>query len=223
MRTHAEIMTDLENLPRNDPREQELLSEMEALLKHESDQFMSRLSTTPIRTKNPIAAAILSLIFGPLGYFYVGWRYGLAGTVFVLLVTPIMALVLALTGFILPGVWSYAAVIPIAWKGFTICQAYNASRLSRDVNLAKPITVDSFTAAAIAMSDLFVGIVQFYSVAIGLYASINALTGGDLATGFLLLLIATPVFVFFNGLIAGLLATGFDTIVLFVARRDLVA
>jgi len=176
-----------------------------------------------LQTRNPFVAAILSLFFGPLGYFYISWRYGLAGTVFALLVVPIIALILALAGFLLPGLWGYAGLIAIAWKGFTICQAYNATRLSRNLNLAESISVDSFTAAAIAMSDLFVGIVQFYSVAIGLYASMKAFTGGDLTTGFLLLLIATPVFVFFNGLIAGLLATGFDTAVLFLAKRTSVA
>ena len=182
-----------------------------------------RLDARPLRTKNPFVAAILSLIFGPLGYFYIGWRYGLAGTLFALVVMPIVGLTLALTGFLLPGVWGYAALLPIAWKGFTICQAYNATRLSRDLNLSESISVNSFAAAAIAMSDLFVGIVQFYSVVIGLYASMEAFTGGDLTIGFLLLLIATPVFVFFNGLIAGLLATGFDIAVLFVAKRASVA
>ena len=132
---------------------------------------------------------------------------------------PIIDLILALTGFLLPGLWGYAALIPIAWKGFTICQAYNATRLSRDLNLAESISVDSFTAAAVAMSDLFVGIVLFYSLAIGLYASIKALTGGELTTGFLLLLIGTPFFVFVNGLVANLLATGFDMVVLSVSTR----
>ncbi len=136
---------------------------------------------------------------------------------------PIIGLVLALTGFLLPGLWGYAALIPIAWKGFTICQAYKEARLSRDLSLAEPISLNSFTAAAIAMSDLFVGIVQFYSVAIGIFASIKAFAGGELMTGFLLLLIATPVFVFFNALIAGLLATGFDAVVLFVSKKTSVA
>jgi len=181
------------------------------------------VSVRPLRTRNPFVAAILSLIFGPLGYFYIGWRYGLAGTLFALLVMPIMGLILALTGFLLPGLWGYAALIPIAWKGFTICQAYNATRLSRDLNLAESISVDSFTAAAIAMSDMLVGIVLFYSVAIGLYASIKAFTGGHVTTGFLLLLIATPLFVFVNGLVANLLAMGFDMVVLFVSKRTSVA
>ena len=184
------------------------------------------MSVRPLRTKNPLVAAILSLIFGPLGYFYISWRYGVAGTLFALLVMPIMGLILFLTGFLIPGLWGLAPMIAIVWQGFRICQLYNIecnflaeARRSGDLDVDEAISVDSFTAAALFMSDLFIKIVILHSAAVGLYGSMEAFASGNLTTGFLRLLIWTPLFVSINSLLAELLAMGFTWIVFFVRER----
>jgi hypothetical protein len=187
------------------------------------------VSVRPLRTKNPLVAAILSLIFGPFGYFYISWRYGVAGTLFALLVMPIMGLILFLTGFLIPGLWGLwglAPTIAIVWQGFRICQLYNIecnflaeARRSGDLDVDEAIpSVDSFTVAALFMSNLFVKIVWLYCAAFGLHTSMKAFARGDLTTGFLSLLI-TPLFVFSNYLLAGLLAMGFERIVFLVWEK----
>jgi hypothetical protein len=73
------------------------------------------------RSKSPALAAVLSLFFGPLGYLYVGWRYGvMAVGAFVLFV-----LVLSVAHFPLPRWMKYVILPVLAWKAFTVCSVRN--------------------------------------------------------------------------------------------------
>jgi hypothetical protein len=43
------------------------------------------------KKKNPTVAAVLALLFGPLGYLYIGWKYTVMGTAVVFIFISIFA------------------------------------------------------------------------------------------------------------------------------------
>ena len=141
-----------------------------------------------MRKKSPAVAAVLSLFFGPLGYLYVGWRYGVMAVVVFL----VFVLVLSLADLPLPRWIKYVILPVLAWKAFTICSVRN-SLIDAGDDEAKAL--DSFPVAAMAMSDLLVGIGMVTAGAVGLYISAVMLFDGRLLKGVLTLLVGTPVLV----------------------------
>lgn len=153
--------------------------------------------------KTPWIAALLSLFFGPVGYFYVGWRYGIMAVgVFVLFV-----LVLSIPALPVPPWMKYVILPVLAWKAFTICSVKNGLIEAGD-DSAKAI--DTFPIAAMAMSDLLVGLGMTYAGALGLYASGALVLDGSVLKGLLMLVLGTPLLVWVATLVFGFIAAGID-------------
>lgn len=156
-----------------------------------------------MRKKSPALAAVLSLFFGPLGYLYIGWRYAvMAVGVFVVFV-----LVLSIPDFPIPRWMKYVILPVLAWKAFTICSVKNSLIEARD-DSAKAL--DTFPIAAMAMSDLLVGLGMIYAGALGLYASTVLLLDGSIIKGLLMLVVGTPALVWIATMVFGLIAAGID-------------
>lgn len=158
-----------------------------------------------MRKKSPAIAAALSLFFGPLGYLYVGWRYG----VMAVAVFFVFVLVLSVLDLPLPRWIKYVILPVLAWKAFTICSVRNALIEAGDDD-AK--VLDTFPIAAMAMSDLLVGVGMVTAGALGLYVSAIMLFEGWIIKGLLTLLVGTPVLVWITTMVFSFLAVGIDTV-----------
>lgn len=156
-----------------------------------------------MRMKSPVLAAVLSLFFGPLGYLYVGWRYGVMAVVVFL----VFVLVLSVADLPLPRWMRYVILPVLAWKAFTICSVGNAFIEAGDDNAR---ALNSFPIAAMAMSDLLVGIGMVYAGAVGLYAAAVLLFDGSLVKGLLMLFVGTPALVWIATMVFGFIAMGID-------------
>lgn len=155
--------------------------------------------------KNPFVAAILSFVFGPLGYLYIGWRYAVLAAA----VLAIFVFILEAINFPIPAWMKYVILVVFAWKASTIVSVRNEliDAENEDVH-----ALNTFPFAAMAMSDLLVGVGTFYAGAIGLYAAARLLLEGGLLRGLLVLLVGTPLLVWIASLVFGLIAMGIDAI-----------
>ena len=158
-----------------------------------------------MKKKSPILAAILSFVFGPLGYLYIGWRYAILA----LLMALIFVFVLTVTDFPLPSWMKYVSLLVVAHKGYAICSIRNTMIESGDEDV--PI-LGSFPFAAMAMSDLLVGVGMAYGGAIGLYAAATMILHGGVLKGTLMFLIGTPVLVYIASLVFGFIAIAIDAL-----------
>jgi len=156
--------------------------------------------------KNPVVAAILGVVFGPLGYLYIGWRYALLALGVILVFT----LVINVAGFPLPIWVRYVVLFVFGWKAHTICSARN--ELVEMGEFDQVQNLNSFSFAVMAMSDLLVGIGLFYAAILGLWISVLLILGGSIFTGLAMLLIGTPILVWISGLVFGLIAVGVDSL-----------
>ena len=174
---------------------------------HSQSLSETRGSAAPTRTrrKNPFVAAVLSFVFGPLGWLYIGWRYA----VLALAVVAVFVLVLTAINFPIPSWMKYVILLVFAWKAFTIVSVRNALI---DAEGQDVLALNTFPIAAMAMSDLLVGIGMFYAGAIGLYVAGRLVLEGSVLRGLLVVLIGTPVLVLVAGLVFLPIAMGIDFI-----------
>jgi len=155
--------------------------------------------------KNPFVAAILSFVFGPLGYLYIGWRYA----VLALAVLAIFVFILTAINFPIPAWMKYVILVVFAWKASTIVSVRNALIDAENEDVS---ALNTFPVAAMAMSDLLVGIGMFYAGVIGLYVAARLLLEGSVLRGLLVLFLGTPFLVWIASLVFGLIAMGIDAI-----------
>jgi hypothetical protein len=158
-----------------------------------------------MQKKSPTLAGLLGFIFGPFGFLYIGWRYA----VLALLVFLIFGTVLTMIDFPIPAWMKYVILLVSAWKGYTICAVRNQLIDSEDENIG---LLNSFPFAAMAMSDLLVGIAIFFAAAIGLYAAGVMFFDGNVIKASLMLVIGTPVLVWAASLLFGFIAMGLDAL-----------
>jgi hypothetical protein len=156
-----------------------------------------------MRKRNPVIAAVLSLFLGPLGCIYVGWRYAIMAVV----VFSVFVLVVAVAGFTLPQWLEYVILPVLAWKAFTICSVRNILIEAGDDQAR---ALDTFPTAAMAMSDLLVGIGMVTAGVLGLYASALMMLDGRIIKGLFTLLVGTPVLVWIATMVFGVIAGGID-------------
>jgi hypothetical protein len=162
---------------------------------------------TPTRTgrKSPLVAGVLSFVFGPIGYLYIGWRYAVLG----LAVLAIFATVLALINFPIPAWMKYVILGVFAQKAYAFVSVRNELI---DAESTEVSALDTFPVAAMAMSDLLVGVGMFYAGTVGLYVAVRLLLEGSVLRGLLVFLVGTPVLVWIANLAFGLIALGIDAI-----------
>lgn len=162
-----------------------------------------------MQKKNPILAAVLSFFFGPLGYLYIGWRYAVSA----LAVFGVFVLAITVISFPIPTFMKYVILAVFAWKGFAIASIRNKLI---DAENEDAVALNTFPIAAMAMTDLLVGIAMAYAAAIGIYVAVKLALGGHILRGIFDLLVGTPVLVGVANFVFEFIATGIDAI--FVAR-----
>lgn len=158
-----------------------------------------------MQKKSPVLASILSFIFGPLGYLYLGWRY----TIMAFVVFTVFVLVLTLINFPIPGWMKYVTLAVLAWKAFTICSVRNRMIETDDKDIG---ILNTFPIAAMAMSDLLVGMAMGYAGASGIFVAAKLILEGSHFRGLLTLLIGTPVLVWIASIVFGFVAMGLDAL-----------
>jgi hypothetical protein len=121
----------------------------------------------------------------------------------------IFGAVLTMVDFPIPTWMKYVILLVSAWKGYTICSVRNQLIDSQDENVG---VMNSLPFAAMAMSDLLVGIAIFYAAAIGLYAAAVLFFDGSVIKAGLMLVIGTPVLVWIASLLFGFIAMGIDSL-----------
>jgi len=158
-----------------------------------------------MRKKNPVVAAVLGFILGPLGFLYIGWRYALLA----LAATLVFAFIITVVDFPKPPWMQYVFLALFAWKGFAIVSVRNALIDSEDEHARE---LDRFAFAAMAMSVLLVGMGMFYAGLLGLYTAAHLILDGNVLRGALVLFIGTPALVWVSSLVFGFVAMGVDAV-----------
>jgi hypothetical protein len=166
------------------------------------------------RTKSPVLAAALSFVFGPLGYFYLGWRYGLLAPITLALFTTL----LDLAGSLLLGVdliwatrsWMWFPVLcAFASKAHRVASVRNELIDASDPNV---FALNSFSIAAMAMADLLAGLGMFYGIGLGLVASLKLFMAGRVFRAILMLTVGTAGFAVVGTFLFGLVAMGIQLV-----------
>lgn len=171
-----------------------------------------------MKKKNPNIAAILSLIFGPFGYIYIGWKYFIVA-LFIFFIFSVVFILIGFDPSFLPQSARFWLKIPIllvlSWKAHTICFVRNnlIDKQGGDVKL-----LNTFEIVTGTMTDLLIGIGKVYAGVLGLYASIISFSEGNFFWG-IIFLIAIPLLVYVFGIIFTLITMGIDTIVIFIKTR----
>ena len=162
------------------------------------------------RIKNPKMAGVFALVAGPLGFFYVGWRYALAATV-------VFAGVTLVVGFVLPvPSWLVFVNLPVfALIAYRICDKLNSlvdEGQHRGAAASKTLPV-----AVFAMTSSLPLLAGVHAAVLGITTAFSQYMGGDLGSSLFTLLLVTPIFVVVNFVMGVLIAAGIDHGVLRVA------
>lgn len=164
--------------------------------------------------KSPAIAAAVSFVFGPLGYFYLGWRYGVLAPITLALFTTLLDLI----GSLLLGVdliwatrsWIWGPVLcAFAYKAHRVAAVRNELIEAGDPNVA---ALNSFPMAAMAMADLLTGLGMFVGIALGLVLSGKLFIGGRLLRAILMLVVGTPILAGIAAFFFGLVAMGIQAV-----------
>jgi hypothetical protein len=182
-----------------------------------SDAMLPEPRTRLPRKKSPVIAAILGFVLGPIGYLYIGWKYAVMSIV----VYAIFMFVLMVADFdpvSMPAIrpWiRFPLMIVYAWKAYAICRVRNTLIDSKD---ELSISFNSFPLAALAMTDLMIGLAMFYAGSIGLFVSVHLFLNAQVIKGVLMLLVGTPALVWISSIVFGFVAGLID--LLFVRGID---
>lgn len=160
-----------------------------------------------MKPKSTFLAAVLSLVFGPLGMVYVGWRFAVCS----LLVLGVFTLVVSVIGLPIPE-WGKYVILPVfAWKAATMASVRNG------LDAVSLRQFQTFPVAMMAASDLLVGIAMCFAAAICVYSSVIAMFDGAVLKGLALLVLGTPFLVWMASMVFGFIAFAIDAAVLALA------
>ena len=109
--------------------------------------------------KHPAAAAILTLILGPLGYLYIGWRYALS-----CFIVFVISIILCSVTLFVPTWLKYVNVLVLAFWSVQICQIYN---MIINEKHSDAFVFNTFPVATFAMTTLLPLLATVDTVAIG--------------------------------------------------------
>ena len=170
--------------------------------------------------RKPVLAGIFGLVFGPLGYFYLGWRFAVIAMLLVLVFVGVL-MVVDFDPAGMPGVrdWiRYPMLLAFAWRAYKLCTVRNALIEAQDAKAAKPA---SFPVVAMSMAEFLVELAVIYAIALGLFGSYLLFSRGSIVMGLLILLLGTPVMAWLGSLLFGFISMGLQMgITLGVAVRN---
>ncbi len=169
--------------------------------------------TQPIPKKSRVLAFILAFVFGPLGFFYVGWRYGVAAIAFFAVYIAMMAIPLVGDWLAMeapPAVWGIVHGIVVGIFAAMVVEERNRSidrgdpaafQESKGMGLAVMATLSAYR--AVQMTSF---------VLAGFIIAFRLVREGRVGMALLALFIAVP----FASLLAGFVYWVFSFILLFV-------
>ena len=162
------------------------------------------------KQKDPTVAGVLALVTGPLGFLYLGWRYGLAATV-------VFAGVILVVSFLLPvPSWLLFVNLPVlALIAYRICEKLNS--LVDEGQHRGEVASRTLPVAVFAMTSSLPLLAGVNSAVMGVTTAVPQFMNGDVGSGLFTLLLVTPVFVVANFVMGVLIAAGIDHGVLRVA------
>jgi hypothetical protein len=162
------------------------------------------------KQKDPTRAGVLALVTGPLGFLYLGWRYGLAAIV----VFPSVMLVVA---FLLPvPSWLMFVNLPVlAVIAYRICEKLN--NLVDEGQHRRAVASKTLPVAVFAMTSSLPLLAAVNAAVTGITTTTSLLMGGVFGSGLITLLLVTPIFVVVNFVLGVAVAAGIDHAVLRVA------
>jgi len=154
-----------------------------------------------ISQKNPTIAGVLSLLFGPLGYIYIGFNFLVAGiTIFV-----IIGIVISILNFPYPSFFKYLQLLVYAYFGHKFALLSNV--LASDEGLSVK-EYKSMGFAFYLMTHVMMALVQFYAIVIGLYFVYHSFAQGKIFAGILLLFFGIGFVQYFLNFIFAMISLG---------------
>jgi len=166
---------------------------------------MMHLQAFP-KKKHPAVAVLLTLLFGPLGYFYIGWRYAVAA----LVVFAVFILVFSVT-LIVPPWLKYLNILVFAFMAIQICQIRNTMI---EAEHPDAFAFNTMPVAIFAMTTMLPILAAIDTAGIGIFIGIRRMVDGEIGKGMLILLVATPLLAVIHLGVLLLIATGIDWLVL---------
>ncbi|MFN7938127.1 MAG: hypothetical protein U0R19_32665 [Bryobacteraceae bacterium] len=151
--------------------------------------------------KSPHIAAILSLLSGPLGFFYIGWRFAVCGI-------AALALFVAtdwLIGLPIAAPGRYIILPVYAWKAAAIVNVRNR------LNPASRSQFHTFPMAILASTDLLIGLAMCFAAAVAVYESYVLIRDGETVPGLAALAVGAPVAIQLVGMLFAIITTPIES------------
>ena len=170
-----------------------------------------------LKRRKPILAGVLGLVFGPLGYFYLGWRFAVIAILFLLGFVGVLTVV-DFDPAGMPGIrdWiRYPMLLAFARRAYTLCTVRNALIDTQDPKAAKPA---SFPVVAMSMAELLVELAVIYAVSLGLFGSYLLFSRGSRLRGLLMLLLGTPILAWLSFMLFGFISMGVQMAIMAVSK-----
>jgi len=154
------------------------------------------------KTKNPIVAAILGLLFGPFGYLYIAWTYAIA----TFLVVVLFAIIVAILGFWISP-WVKFLILPVmAWRAHKIvCIRNDIIESGHEVP-----ALNSFPFAVMAAVTVMVYVGMAWGGFLGFQLGVEKLLDGSIIRGLFTILITTPIFALISKFLFKFIAAGIE-------------
>lgn len=156
---------------------------------------------TGIKKKNPYVASFLSLIFGPIGYIYLGLNYFVAG----ISISLIIVIVFVLFNIPIPHFFNYLQLFIFAYYGYKIAQIRNlfADNIYPQEEYKE---LKSFSFAYLVMINVMQNIVRLYAFLFGILWVIRTFQDGRYFVALLILIFGIALIIYFFEMIFGLIS-----------------
>lgn len=171
----------------------------------------------PPKKKNPVLAAVLALLLGPVGYLYVGWRFAIVA--FGILATFVV--VLMVVGFNpadFPAIRSwirYPFLAALSWRAYRMTVLRNDLIEAQDPKAMSPLTLPI---ATMFMAELLVELAIVYALSLGLFTTYLLFRQGSVLGGCLMLFLATPGCVYLASLLFSFVSMAFQFTIMSLSK-----
>ncbi|MCL5029036.1 MAG: hypothetical protein M1480_08460 [Bacteroidetes bacterium] len=153
--------------------------------------------------KNTTIAGLLSLLLGPIGYFYIGLNFFISG----IIISVLFSLVLSIINLPFPHFFSYLQLLVYCYFGYKLAVLRNAFIDDWGVTESDIKDFKSFGFSFVVMTNLLMALTKFYSFIVGLYLAYINFTNGKIFIGILIILfgiaiitwVLTSIFSFISG------------------------
>jgi hypothetical protein len=157
-----------------------------------------------LNKKNPLVAGVLSLIFGPLGYIYLGFNFFVAG----IAISLIIGIVLAILNFPYPGFFNYLQLIVWAYFGYKFAHISNLFADEQNLSETDIKEVKSMSFAFYLMIHVMMSIVKFYAIVVAIFFIIVFFSKGEILLAFLTLFFGIGLAQWIIGSIFSIISVG---------------